>query len=245
VHEQIVTIKGWQHMEPVPVTVGGVTVTCAEAIEALDVLASSRTSAIAPVLRAAGSPLAECNYFGAAAPWVSWAKSMPKTGRAGAAGRHVTKDAFCRAVTEALDEAGSARVASAMRCMRADERYAAQIAADAVEVRKKEHAAGIKKAVEGEVAHAVAQCALTGEPCALENACGTGACRFAPAWLKPYDIPAAPGKSKRPFGHMDNMAAGAGFSVASVITAVLADQPYRPMVSVSDSDEVRVAEAAA
>ena len=229
-------------MEPVPVEVGGVTVTCRQAAAAVEVLAGSRTSAIAPVLRAAGSPLASCDYFAVAAPYLAWARARPKTGRAGAAGRHVTKEAFCRAVQRAVDAACRARLASAMRCMRADERYAAQIAADAVEVRRRNHAAAVRKAVDAEVAQAVSQCALTGLPCALESACGTGACRFAPAWLKTYGIPAAPGKSRRPFSHVE---AGAGFSAAPVVAALLASQPYRPMVSVADSDSVSVAEAAA
>lgn len=229
-------------MEPVPVSVGGVTVTCRQAAAAVEVLAGSRTSAIAPVLRAAGNPLASCDYFTAAAPYLAWARTAPKTGRAGAAGRHVTKEAFCRAVRCALEDARSARLASAMRCMRADERYAAQIASDAVEVRKRDHAAAVKKAVEAEVSHAVAQCALTGAACALESACGTGSCAFAPSWLAPYGIPAAPGKSRRPSAHEQ---AGAGFSAAPVVSAVLADQPYRPMVTVRDHDVVSVAEAAA
>lgn len=229
-------------MEPVPVSVGGVTVTWSQAAAAIEVLAGSRTSAIAPVLRAAGNPLASCDYFSVAAPHLAWARSRPKTGRAGAAGRHVTKEAFCRAVRCALDDAASARLASAMRCMRADERYAAQIAADAVEVRKREHATAIRKAVEGEVAHAVAQCALTGRACALESACGTGSCAFAPGWLKGYAMPAGPGKSKRPFSHIE---AGAGFSAGPVVTAVLADQPYRPMVTVRDTERVSCSEAAA
>jgi hypothetical protein len=229
-------------MELVLVTVGGVTVTCGQAAAAMEVLAGSRTSAIAPVLRAARSPLASCDYFTAAAPYLAWARSRPKTGRAGAAGRHVTKEAFCRAVRRAMDDAASARVASAMRCMRADERYAAQIAADAVEVRRRNHAASVRSAVEAEVAHAVAQCALSGQPCALESACGTGTCRFAPAWLASYDIPAGPGKARRPLPHME---AGAVFSAAPVVAAVLAASPYRPMVTVADADTVSCAEFAA
>jgi len=242
VHDQIVTIKSWPHMEAVPVVVGGATVTYSQAVHAVAVLSGSRTSAIAPVLRAAGNPLASCDYFAVAAPYLAWARTAPKTGRAGAAGRHVTKDAFIRAVSAALDEARQSRTRSAMRCLRADERYAAQIAADAVEVRKREHAASVRRQAEDEVTRAVAQCALTSAPCALESACGTGSCRFAPAWLRTYDIPAAPGKVKRPFAHMQ---AGAGFSAAPAIAAAIADAPYRPVVTVADSELVSVAEAAA
>ena len=47
---------------------------------AAEILRDSRTSAIAPVLRSAGSPLASCDYFAAAAPYLATAKAAPRTG---------------------------------------------------------------------------------------------------------------------------------------------------------------------
>src|SRR6266704_216784 len=81
----------WPALAGRQVEVGGVRVTCAQAAAAAEILIASRTSAIAPVLRAAGHPLAGCDYFAAAGPYLARARAQPKTGRAGAAGRHVTK----------------------------------------------------------------------------------------------------------------------------------------------------------
>lgn len=241
-----VTAPPWPHLERELVAVGGVTVTCGQARAALLTLAGSRTSAIAPVLRAAGSPLASCDYFAVARPYLALARAMPKTGRAGAAGRHVTKVAFALAVDAALGRVLAVRVDAAMACIRADERYAAQIAADAVEVHRREHATSVKARVEGEVAAAVTACAATGAACALAVACGTGSCRFASPWLAAYDAPASPGRFRRPGGHHSpGHGNPAGFSPAPVIAAVLADLPYRPQVTVADYETCVVTEEAA
>jgi hypothetical protein len=70
----------WPSLAARLVTVGGAVVTYAEALRAAEVLAVSRTSAIAPVLRSAGSPLARCDYLAAASPYITAARLAPKTG---------------------------------------------------------------------------------------------------------------------------------------------------------------------
>jgi len=89
VHHDVILSKlgtPWPALAARSVAVGGVSVSFAEALEAANILRASRTSAILPVLRAAGSPLWECDYFAVAAPYMELAREQPKTGRAGAAG---------------------------------------------------------------------------------------------------------------------------------------------------------------
>ncbi len=226
----------WPPVARSVVLVGGVTVTYADAEAASGLLALSRTSAIAPVLRAAGSPLAACDYLAAAAPYLKAARDAPKTGRAGAAGRHVTKNAFCAAIAAALARACRAYDAMALAAFASDERYAAQIAADAVELKRREHAASVRRNAEGEISRAIAACGLTGEPCGLDTPCGTGKCAFAPGWLAEVRVPAVPGgRLHRPSPHID---AGAAFSAAGAISEVVADASarFRPQVSIRDAD---------
>lgn len=226
----------WPPVARSVVLVGGVTVSYADAESAAATLALSRTSAIAPVLRAAGNPLASCDYFGAAAPYLKAARAAPKTGRAGAAGRHVTKNAFCEAITAALARARRAYDAVALAAFASDERYAASIAADAVDLKRREHASTVRRAAEGEIARAIAACALTGGPCGLDTPCGTGKCAFAPDWLSEVRVPATPGgRLHRPPSHID---AGSAFSAAGAISEAVADacSRFRPQVTVRDAD---------
>lgn len=224
------------------VVVGGTEVSVAQALAAVEVLEASRTSAIAPVLRAAGSPLASCDYKAAARPWAKWAATAPKTGRSGAAGRHVTKDAFRAAIAHEVAQAADRYVSVAVRAMTSDERYLAQAAADAVDLLRKDHAAQVRRQVEGAVEQAVARCQSTGSACALAAACGTGPCRFAPVWLQQISVPAVPGKTRRPSGHAD---APAGFSPAPAIAQAIAAIRFRPQVLVRDTETVTAAECAA
>lgn len=125
----------WPGLAASLITVGGVTVTCEQARQAALILRASRTSAVQPVLAAAGHPLAACNYFAASAPWVREVKArVAKTGRAGAAGRHVVKEALIIAIEAACEEARDADVASILRAFASDERYASAMAAAAVEL---------------------------------------------------------------------------------------------------------------
>ena len=215
------------------VRVGGMQVAYAEADRAAGILAASRTSAIAPVLRAARSPLAGCDYFAAAAPWIAQARQAPKTGRSGAAGRHVTKHAFLAAITAALDAARDAELASFAAALATDERYAAAIARDAVTARQRAHAAGIRSSVRSAVARAVVACAArAGEfSCTEAGACGTGACRFAQPPYRALDAPAGPGRIIRPPNHAD---AGAGFSEAQAAAQLAARVSWRAGVPVAD-----------
>jgi hypothetical protein len=223
----------WPALAARQVEVGGVRVSCAQAVAAAEILIASRTSAIAPVLRAAGHPLAGCDYFAAAAPHLARARAQPKTGRAGAAGRHVTKHAFLAALTVALSAARERELAGWRSALATDERYAAAIARDAVAARQRAHAAGIKSALHAAVARAVAACgASAGQfTCTEAAACGTGQCRFAQPAYRELTAPAVPGKIIRPANHAE---AGAGFSESGAAAELAAATPWRAGVPVSD-----------
>lgn len=223
----------WPALAARQVEVGGVTVTCAEAARAVEILASSRTSAIAPVLRAAGSPLALCDYFAEAAPWIARARAQPKTGRIGAAGRHVTKWAFTASVTAKLARARAAELAAWQGALATDERYAAAIARDAVAARQRGHAAGIRSVLRAAVNRAVAACgADAGQfTCTETSACGTGACRFAQLAYRRITVEAGPGKLARPYHHAS---AGQGFSADEAAAQLTELVPWRAGVPVSD-----------
>lgn len=225
----------WPALASRPVRVGGLSVPYAEALRAAEILLASRTSAIAPVLRAAGCPLAACDYFAAAAPYLEEARRAPKTGRAGAAGRHVTKNAFIEAVTLALALAREQELAAALAAFAADERYATAIARDATAARERAYLAGVRSSVRAAVARAVAACgaAAGAFTCTAETACGTGACRFASPACAAVTVPAAAGKFTRPANHTD---AGRGFTEAGAAAEVAAAGGYRAGVQVWDAD---------
>ena len=187
----------------------------------------------APVLRAAGSPLADCDYFAVAAPHLAAARRLPKTGRIGAAGRHVTKIAFLAAVEQVLARALEAELASWASALATDERYAAAIARDAVTIRQRAHAAGIRSAVRSAVARAVSACnARRGEfTCSESSACGTGSCRFAAAPYAALDAPAPPGRVIRPWNHASS---GEGFSADAAADQLAQLRPWRAGVPVAD-----------
>jgi hypothetical protein len=212
----------WPSLAARLVTVGGARVTFAEALRAAEILRDSRTSAIAPVLRAAGSPLAACDYVAAAAPYLAAARAAPKTGRAGAAGRHVTKNAFLEAVALALTAARAQELEDALGAFSSDERYAVAIARAATEARDRAYAAGVRSAVRSAVARAVAACgAVAGQfECSAVTACGTGACRFASPAYRTATVTAAPGRFTRPANHVS---AGRPFTEAGA-AAELADR---------------------
>lgn len=209
--------------------------TYAEGLRAVDILAASRTSAIAPVLRAAGHRLAGCDYFAAASPYITAARRAPKTGRAGAAGRHVTKNAFIESVMQALAGARAAEVAAALAAFRDDERYAVAIAREAVSLRERAYAAGVRSSVRAAVTRAVAACgAAAGKfTCDAETACGTGACRFASPACREVFAPAAPGRYARPANHVD---AGQAFTENGAVAELTAAGSYRAGVQVWDAD---------
>lgn len=227
--------RPWPSLASRPVTVGGLAVAYAEALRAAQVLAASRTSAIMPVLRAAGNPLAGCDYFAAAAPYMAAARAMPKTGRAGAAGRHLTKDAFLHAVALALAVARAQDLEDALGAFGEDERYAAAIARDAVSLRERAYAAGVRSSVRAAVGRAVAACgAAQGMfTCSARTACGTGACRFAAPGLRAVSAPAAAGRFTRPVNHVR---AGEGFTDAGAAAEVAAAGDWGAGVQVWDSD---------
>jgi hypothetical protein len=225
----------WPALADRILAVGGVSLTYAQVLQAAEILAASRTSAIAPVLRAAGSPLAACDYFGVAGPYLAAARLAPKTGRVGAAGRHVTKTAFLCAVTAGLAAAREAELNAGMAAFRSDERYAVVMAVEAVSLRERAYAAGVRSSVRAAVSRAVALCgARSGQfSCSSDTACGTGACRFAAPAHRAVSAPAAPGRFTRPANHVH---AGAGFSEAAAAAEVTEAGGYRAGVQVWDAD---------
>ena len=225
----------WPSLAARILVIGGVSLTYAQALEAAEILAASRTSAIAPVLRAAGNPLASCDYLGAAKPYQAAARLAPKTGRVGAAGRHVTKTAFLCAVAAGLAAAREAELRTAMAAFRSDERYAVMMASEAVSLRERSYAAGVRSSVRAAVSRAVALCGLrSGQfTCSSETACGTGACRFTSPAYRLVTAPAAPGRFTRPANHVH---AGAAFSEADAAAEVTEAGGYRAGVQVWDAD---------
>lgn len=225
----------WPSLAVREVTVGGVRVTFADALRAAEILRDSRTSAIAPVLRSAGSPLAFCDYFAAAAPHLAAARLAPKTGRAGAAGRHVTKNAFLEAIAMACALAREQDVADALAAFGSDERYAVAIARAATEARERAYASGVRSAVRSAVTRAVAACgAVAGQfTCSAVTACGTGACRFTSPAYRPATALAGPGRFTRPANHVQ---VGRPFTEAGAAAEIAASGGYGAGVQVWDAD---------
>jgi hypothetical protein len=224
----------WPSLMARSVVIGGVTVAFADAEAAVEILVVSRTSAIMPVLRAAGNPLAGCDYFGVSAPYVEWAKYAPKTGRVGAGGRHVTKVAFVFALQHALEQARREEVAAGIAAFAADERYAVAIAREAVGVRERARAAGVRAAARAAAVRAVSACCdQPGEfTCAERSACGSGGCRFAAPAYRLAAAPAGPGRFTRPPNHVR---AGSSFTESASAAQVLAGGGH---VAVYDADAV-------
>jgi hypothetical protein len=234
----------WPSLAARAVTVGGTRVTFAEALRAAEILRDSRTSAIAPVLRSAGSPLASCDYFAAAAPYLAAAKAAPKTGRAGAAGRHVTKNAFLEAIALACVLAREQDVADALAAFGSDERYAVAIARAATEARERAYVSGVRSAVRSAVTRAVAACgAVAGQfTCSAVTACGTGSCRFSSPAYRLATVPAASGRFVRPANHTD---AGRSFTEAGAAAELAAQGGAAQGVRVWDADALAAGDKAA
>lgn len=81
-----------------PAEVGGVPCVVGDVAGALDCLAAAPGIMVRQPLARHGSPLADCDYHREAAPYRDYfAASLDRAGR-GAAGRHITKLAFCYAL---------------------------------------------------------------------------------------------------------------------------------------------------
>jgi len=234
----------WPALAARIVVIGGVTVTFGEAVTAARILMASRTSAIQPVLRTAGNPLAGCDYFGVAAPYLEAARLAPKTGRAGAAGRHVTKNAFLEALTLTLTIVRETELTGALEAFGTDERYAVAMARDAVTLRERAYLSGIKSSVRSAVTRAVTACsALAGQfTCTEVTACGTGACRFASPAHRGVTIAAEAGRFLRPANHV---LAGAPFSDAGAAGQLAAAGSALAGIQVYDSDRLQAGDRAA
>jgi hypothetical protein len=115
------------------VEVGGVAVTCAEALRACEVLRASGGTAIQSVLAAAGSPLASCDYHAVYRPGLAAARrALEATGRPGGAGRRLARYAFERAVRQQVASMACRALRGALAAFSSDERYAVAVAGDAV-----------------------------------------------------------------------------------------------------------------
>jgi hypothetical protein len=225
----------WPSLAARSVSIGGACVSYEEADRAVRVLSSSRTSAIAPVLRSAGSPLAGCDYRAAALPYLPASREAPKTGRSGAAGRHVVKNAFLAALACQMSAAFEAEMATAMEAFAVDERYAASIARDAVALRERAYVSGVRSSVRAAVARAVASCeeAAGVFTCDAATACGTGSCRFASACHSRVAAGAGPGRFTRPSNHAR---AGESFSDAEAASELASGTGRTRAVQVHDTD---------
>jgi hypothetical protein len=239
----------WPRLPSRTVVIGGTPVTCSQAAGALSALSAAGGIMVAQALRAAGNPLAACDYHAAAAPF---REEMPGTGRRGAAGRPVTKTAFMRAVSAALERAAAREpalhfapdLAAAREAFSGDSGYAAAMASAAVRLLSDGHRRQLRASVAAASRAAAAECASrAGEfSCAAVSACGTGDCRLAPPHLAGAAVPASPGRVPRPANHAR---AGEGFGLAAAVIAAQAAAPFAVHVRVSSGDSAKAAERVA
>jgi len=236
----------WPGLPAREVVIGGVAVTCGQAAADAAALEAAGGVMIRQVLAAACSPLAACDYLSALEPFKAPAvKEAPPASRdgygRGAAGRPAARTAFIAAIASALEEARrqepavvfAAELDAAQAAFAADEGYAAAIAAAAVAVLAREHAARLRGTLSAAVRQAAAACDGPRGPgghrgefaCAAVSACGTGDCRLAAAGLAgaAMTVPAPSGRVTRPGNHA---AAGQGFSVSAALAALERRVPF-------------------
>ena len=132
----------------------------------------------------------------------------------------------------------SRRFAPDLRAARAafgsDSGYAAAMAAAAVALAAREHAAAQRADLSLAVLAATAACerAAGQFTCAVADACGTGACRFSRAPLSgaAMTVPAPPGRHPRPGNHARP---GQGFGTGPARSALAASSPFTVTVTVA------------
>lgn len=256
----------WPFLASRPVLVGGVTVTYGQAESALRVLAASGGAAVAQVLRAAGNPLAGCDYRRAAAPFMTGALAAALLDREGleavvrgrgAAGFPAVKRAFMAAVRVALGRVEAAEparhhagaLAAARAAFGRDFGYAEAMARAAVVLREREHVARLRGLLAAGVSSATAACRAAGPgsdsyagPCMVSSACGTGGCRFASGVLAEVEVPAGPGRLVRPPAHA--RAAGGGFGLSAAAAELAVRVPLAAGVHARSADSARAADRA-
>jgi len=241
----------WPGLPGRPVRIGGITVTYAEAAAARAALAKAGGIMVRQVLKAAGSPLAVCDYHAAAVRFRGQFLAVPAAGR-GAAGRPVARQAFIKAIEEALRQAETAEparhFAAELDACRAafgsDAGYAAAMAGVAVQARQAEHAARLRAMVTAAAREAVSACAArSGEfSCAASAACGPGDCRLASGAMAQLRVPAGPGRLPRPGNHVQ---AGRGFGTGPALAALEKAVPFTVAVRVSAAAAARACGAVA
>lgn len=231
---------------PLTVAVGGVAVTLAQVDQAAEALEAWPSTTIKPVLGPLGNPLAECDYRSVAAPYKHLFPS--RRGQRGASGQPSTKLAFIyalRQVSLACRENPAsmytALVAEALAAFGRDERYAAEIAREAVRQGRARHQAAARARLRSAIHRAVSACeARAGEfTCTYRGVCGTGSCRFAAGDLVQVAEDAVPGRLTRPANHVS----GASFDPAAPLAAYLELRPYIVGVKVASADAARGSDA--
>lgn len=119
-------------MGEVRVRIGGVSVSCSDALAACEILEASGASAIRSVLAARRSPLAACDYHAVYQPGLARARGelAEKKGCIGPRGRHLAKHVFCQVVRESVRQAACTALRRALSEVATDDRYVTQIARD-------------------------------------------------------------------------------------------------------------------
>jgi hypothetical protein len=230
------------------VVIGTVSATYQQVSQALDCLRSSRGLMVRQPLARIGSPLAECDYHAVAAPHLHSFADFRHSGR-GAAGRHLTKTAFCIALDSHLGEMRAAEpglyftssVADALQAFASDHAYAASIAGAAVTYRRKRYQTGLRQQLRQASHQAVSACeARSGEiQCQALTPCGTGTCLFATGILRQITAESLTGRTKRPSNHCQP----GGYSPDDALGALEALVPFSVGYPVSDGDSGRGTEA--
>ena len=193
-------------MQRVLFNVGGITVTGTQAAEALHVLRKSRGMMVRQPLTRAMHPLSRCDYHRVAGPYKERV-CLPKAGR-GAAGRHLTKTAFCLALEDIIAQAAqgaqfSDLLAEAALAFATDHSYGVAMAKAAVLALEQRHRSDLRASLTEASRAAVAQCAARDGKfsCSWQGACGTGECRFARGIFRSITGTSESGRTPRPANH--------------------------------------------
>lgn len=221
VPEVAVSAAAGPGLAQMPVLVGGLQVTYQDARDARELLAGSAGLMVRQPLARAGNPLADCDYHAAGLPYRGPFAAGAAAGR-GAAGRHITKSAFLAALDavceQSCEDYRTARfgpqIEAAMSAFGSDHGYAAAIAAAAVALRRRRHAAPLRSWLRQSAHQALSLCDTEhGQfSCSNPSPCGTGGCRFAAGVLTQITAASPRGRQPRGANHTGNNGRAAMFS---------------------------------